>query len=310
MDKKAFFYIDDVIWVLRDITREKTNSVFDNPFLGILKRAHDMYGLKVQLNLFNRTDFFYGSDEFTLSDVTDRYGNEWKENSDWLKFSFHAKQEFPDYPYINADYKDVKSDYDYMAENVKRFASEENLGKTVVPHWTVMSRDGAKALADCGVKILSFTNGSEPAEYSGNPSDLPYGHAARCLQNRKPETKIYVRQTKDTAISRALCGYNNLPSDVASLHIGTLKPYKDEKTGINLFSLCNTPALNLLKVGDIPDAFDKVLGSLYVGTMIHEQYFYKDYYQYQPDYDEKILTAAQILYQNGYTFFFPHELCN
>ena len=30
--KKAHFLIDDVIWVLRDITRQRPNSLFDNPF--------------------------------------------------------------------------------------------------------------------------------------------------------------------------------------------------------------------------------------------------------------------------------------
>lgn len=64
MEKKAYFYIDDVIWVFRDLTRKRPASLFDNAFLNVLKTAHDRYGLKVQLNVFYRTDFFYGNDEF------------------------------------------------------------------------------------------------------------------------------------------------------------------------------------------------------------------------------------------------------
>ena len=45
--KKAYFYIDDTIWVLRDITRENNKSLFDNKFMNMLRTAHDKYGLKV-----------------------------------------------------------------------------------------------------------------------------------------------------------------------------------------------------------------------------------------------------------------------
>ncbi|MBE6912433.1 MAG: hypothetical protein E7473_07900 [Ruminococcaceae bacterium] len=56
MNKKAYFYIDDTIWVLRDLTRTKPESLFDAPLFKVLKKAHDEYGLKTQLNLFYRTD--------------------------------------------------------------------------------------------------------------------------------------------------------------------------------------------------------------------------------------------------------------
>ena len=67
--KKAYFYIDDTIWVMRDIARQKPASLFDNPFMNMLKTAHDRYGVKTQLNMFYRTDYFYGNDEFTLSEM-------------------------------------------------------------------------------------------------------------------------------------------------------------------------------------------------------------------------------------------------
>ena len=49
-------------------------------------------------------DSFYGNDKFNLSQMTDAYKAEFEAASDWLKFAFHARQEFPDYPYINANY--------------------------------------------------------------------------------------------------------------------------------------------------------------------------------------------------------------
>ncbi len=83
--KKAAMYIDDAIWIFRDLTRQRPKSMFDNPFLGALKAAHDRYGLKLQINCFYRTDVFYGMDEFSLADMTDAYRGEWQASKDWLR---------------------------------------------------------------------------------------------------------------------------------------------------------------------------------------------------------------------------------
>ena len=58
MTKKASLYIDDVIWLFRDLTRQRPASLFDNPFIQIFKTAYEKYGVKTQFNLFYRTDFF------------------------------------------------------------------------------------------------------------------------------------------------------------------------------------------------------------------------------------------------------------
>ena len=212
MDKKTFFFIDDVIWFLRDITRERPASIFDHHFLKVLKTAHDKYGLKVQLNLFYRTDYFYGTDEFTLSDVTDAYKAEFEANSDWLKMSFHAKQEFPDYPNVNADYDDIKGLYTMMKNEVIRFAGENSWGgDSLVTHWLPLSKDACKALADCGAKMVCCTSG-DTEEYVDQTDCLPYGHLGRLLQNRKPETKLFFRDSRDVAIEKSICGWNHLTS--------------------------------------------------------------------------------------------------
>jgi len=134
MSKKAYFYIDDTIWVLRDLTRTRPASLFDTPLLKVLKKAHDRYGVKVQLNLFYRTDYFYGYDEFTLADVTDAYKSEWEEASDWLKMAFHAKEEFPDYPHINASYQDVYEHFKAIAYEVFRFKCNRSFTYGLCPH--------------------------------------------------------------------------------------------------------------------------------------------------------------------------------
>ena len=94
--KFASFFIDDAIWFLRDLARTRPASLFDVPFLKQLKESHDRFGLKLQINLFYRTDFFYGMDEFSLKEVPDTYKAEFQANKDWLKLGFHSLQEFPD----------------------------------------------------------------------------------------------------------------------------------------------------------------------------------------------------------------------
>ena len=168
MNKKAFFYIDDTIWALRDLTRTKPKSLFDTPLFKVLKTAHDKYGLKVQLNLFWRTDYFYGNDEFCLADVTDAYKAEFEEASDWLKMAFHAKEEFPDYPHVNSKYKDVFDLFKMTEKEVFRFAGEKSFTYASCLHWLPVSKEGVKALYDCGVRLMDATYG-ELSEYNGDP---------------------------------------------------------------------------------------------------------------------------------------------
>ena len=310
MVKKCFSFIDDVIFTFRDIARERPKSIFDNPFMKMLKKAHDLYGMKVQLNAFFRTDFFYGSDEFSLSEMPDCYKSEFEEASDWLKIAFHAKQEFPDYPYVNADYDDVKMDFDKFRKEVFRFAGEKSFAYSVIPHWNPISKDGCRALYDSGVKIISASAGERFA-YNGDPASLPYGHAFRLLQNRKPETELYFRGGRNTAINSSICAYNHLPAELMEAMKKKLTAYKDEETGIYFKRFSYGPCLNLYQLDELEEGFSKAgFDGEYFGYGNHEEYFYSDYYAYQPDYADKVLKAAEIMHRNGYEYFFVEEIVN
>ncbi len=307
MSKKTFFFVDDVIWCLRDLARNHPHSMFDVPYFKMLKTAHDKYGLKIQLNLFYRTDFFYGSDEFTLADVPADYKKEWEDNSDWLKLAFHAKQEFPDYPYINAEYNDVKNDFLDIQREVYRFASPKNFAYSLIPHWLPVSKDACRALADCGVKYVSPSSG-EREEYNGDPASLPYGHAMRLLQNRKPETKIFIRHGLNTAIARSLSGYNHISQEQQDETGWNLKYIQDRETGIRFKKLGHGYALNLRKVDTLADELQENMDKEFIGIGNHEQYFYSDYLAYQPDYAEKLYVACDTVVKNGYEFIFADDI--
>ena len=309
MTKKAYFFIDDVIWCLRDITRQKPKSIFDIPFMAMLKKAHDLYGLTVQLNLFYRTDFFYGNDEFTLAEMTDEYKTEWETNSDWLKMAFHAKQEFPDYPYVNATYDDVKANYEAVINEIKRFAGEKSIAHAVIPHWLPISKEGCKALADCGVKLISPSSG-ERTEYTGDPTVLPYGHSFRLLHNRQPETMLCARMTKNKSLLSSICGYNHISQEEHNNTFGTLKAVKDKETGLWFKKLGGGPTINNNNLEDFNPAYEKRNGDEFIGTGTHEQYFYSDYYAYQPDTEEKLLKMAEIMHELEYTYITADEIIN
>ena len=310
MEKIAFFFIDDVIWVFRDLARQKPLSLFDNPFMKMLKENHDEFGLTVQLNIFYRTDFFYGNDEFTLSDMPDTYKPEFEANSDWLRLAFHAKQEFPDYPYVNATYEDVYDNYNTIVGEIKRFAGEKSVANILVPHWLPVSREGCRALYDCGVTITGCSYG-ETEEYTGDQSVLPYGHAQRLLNNRQPETKLFVRKTRDTRIQASICGQNHLSEeDYASTKFKNASVL-DEVTGLRYRCISGGPCLNLYKDGeDVRQTLENIIanGAEYIGCATHEQYFYSDYFAYQPNTAEKFRAMSKTLHDAGYRFITADEL--
>ena len=305
--KKCYFFIDDVIWCLRDIARQKPDSIFDQHFLGALKKAHDMYGLKVQLNLFYRTDFYYGMDEFTLKDMPDTYKKEWEDNSDWLRFGFHSYQEFPDYPFVNADYDDVKKVFELITGEVKRFAGEGSFAKALLTHWLPVSKEGCKAIYDSGIKLMGTSYGSRD-EYNGDPNSLPYGHAQRLLNNRKPETGVFSRGTRDKAIDNSICGYNHINSEICDAMLTNFKAHKDEDTGLYFKRFSYGPCLNLTPLNEIENDLKPHLGNEFIGYATHEQYSYPDYFAYQADSEDKLFTAAKTLHDAGYEYFFIEEI--
>ena len=306
MTKKVQFFIDDIIWVFRDLTREIPKSLFDNSYMAILKRAHDEFGVKVQLNAFYRTSFWYGDDEFSLSDMSDAYKKEWEEASDWLKIGFHSKEEWPDYPYINADYDLVDSNFKLIKNEVIRFAGEKTFALSVVPHWAPISRDGIQALYDNGIRVAYATYG-EKVPFEGNGASLPYGHEFRLLHNRKPETGIYNKVTRDAAIARALCSYNHVPEDEYTACMGKLKTVKDKEIGM-CYTTAAQAVLNLIPLDILEEELSKFTNQEYLSIGNHEQYYYSDYYAYQPDYAEKIYTMGRIMKENGFKFIFAEDL--
>lgn len=111
------FSIDDCALIFKNLTNENYQSIFEEPVLGKLKQLHDDYGLKVCLYVF------YDFGGFCMKNCTDKFSDQFRQNSDWLKLAPHA---------FNSDCLQTDSvNYDYMRDNLRRISSDENLTKTV-----------------------------------------------------------------------------------------------------------------------------------------------------------------------------------
>lgn len=310
MEKLSYFFIDDVIWTFRDIARERPASLFDNPFMNMLKYNHDKYGLTVQLNLFYATDVYYGNDFFNLSEFPDTYKEEFQNNKDWLTLAFHARQEFPDYPYVNASYEDVYDDYKLIENEVLRFAGEGLFSDVLCTHWLPLSKDACRALCDCGIRIDSPSYG-EKREYEGDMSVLPYGHAARLLQNRKPETKLFTRKGADPRLGTSVCGYNHVLDEEYSTTHAKNCSVPDPELNLRHRELCTDGlCLNLITPEEIVEKVKNLAAQNveYIGCATHEQYYYDHYFAYQPDTFEKFETMSKAVHDAGYRFVTFREL--
>ena len=106
-------------------------------------------------------------------------------------------------------------------------------------------------------------------------------------------------------ISVSACGYNHLMPEQVKLTTGNYTWLHDRATGCHFMSFrCGAPCLNLYRLEDIPAAMRKILVTDYVIHATHEEYWYKNYFAYQPDSREKLLAACRTVREAGYTYIF------
>jgi hypothetical protein len=258
--KKCCFTIDDCILALEDINNHKESytSIFESPYLGLLKDVHDQYGTCVHINLF-----YQSQSGFNLSEMTDKFKSEFILNSSWLHFTFHAFQEFPDKPYRNASYDKVKKDYQLVTNEIMRFAGKEVLSNCTTLHWGEANVYGIRALRSMGINSLAcyFTfdqdNHTVVSYYLSN--DQVHHAADRDFWVDNQENIIFVKL--DAVLDK-------IPADQIEKHFNELAMHPHQ--------------------------------SGFIETVIHEQYFYSSYENYEPDYRERVLNLAKWLNGHGY----------
>ena len=266
--RKYRFTVDDNIQFLEDLTRNQNrySSIFENPYLAGFYRLHQRFGLKVTLNLF----FSYYEDSFSLRDMTARFREEFLANSDWLRFSFHARHNDPPDPYANRPAQEILRDFDDVMEQVVRFAGRRCISDFMTVHYLLCTREACLALQSRGVRgLMGF-----PSERDGSLTFTGYLEGTRAKQ------------------------------------MGQVSLCQDADTG--LYFIRNDMVINACPLEEIPGRLNAVehssAGTGYFDVMIHEQYFYRDYEAFQPDFFEKLQTVFSWLEQRGYSCVFLDDI--
>ena len=298
-DKKSFkrcnCYIDDHSFFFTDLAKERPKSAFDHFYLKGLKNIHDKYGLKVTLNAFYHNDHH----DFELKDMPDIWRNEFIDNSDWLKFSFHSYGEFPDRPYLETTREQFASDWDLVQGEIHRFAGEESYIPPVVIHWANIHPVAAQEMIARGTRCYS-TN--MRARVMGGPS----------LADRQKGGNMTQVQARSASGADKACD-----TDALTMHYGFADEYNYIKKhgviydpGLNLFFFGACGKLggcccNLVPLADVPARCKSMLeGTAAVGTEVinfasHEQYTFPYYPNYLPDHMQRIEEATRCLIAEG-----------
>ena len=80
----------------------------------------------------------------------------------------------------------------------------------------------------------------EPAvPYDGDRNRLPYGHAFRLENNRKPEAAFYWRDSRDAAIMSSVCSYNHISAAQEAMTANSYGYVLDPDTGMAFKHLFN-----------------------------------------------------------------------
>jgi hypothetical protein len=262
---KYRFSFDDNILFLKDISLNsgRYKSIFENPYLACLKKVHDTLGTKIHLNIY------YQTEGFNLSQMTDKFRNEWKANAGWMGLSFHALQNSPDMPYLHSGYDQVKKDCVLVQEQIKRFAGEEVMGPETTLHWGEATVEGCRALRDSGYKVLA-------GYFNVDDDQGPVSYYLTVDQRRHIKKRFIWRDNAEGIIFTRLAAV------------------------VNHFKLVSEVVPYLDKV-------KKIFNPPYIDLMIHEQYFYPQYESFQPNWGEKVMAAAKWAVDNGYKPAFYKE---
>ena len=269
--KKYRFSLDDNIWFLQNLAKNQNvyKSMFEDPYLTLLKTMHDKYGTKFHVNIYYECPEFGG---FNLTQMPDKYKDEWKANSDWLRLSCHANANLPDRPYIQATYNQAYFEFNRVNQQILRFAGEEAFAdKVTTIHWGEATDDTVRAMRDLGVKAMV---GCYQWGTSSN-TDIAY--------NLTPE-------------QCALADYYGM--------------YYDKKTDMIFFRYSNA-GIQGAPLDKIHQTFynGDAKRPLYKfrELCVHEQYFYKHYFAHIPNYYERFDIAIRSCIEDGYEPSFAAE---
>lgn len=298
-DKQSFkrynFFIDDHIFLFTDLAKESPKSAFDHFYLKRLKELHQRWGLKLTLNCF----YHNAHHEFTLSELSDRYKSEFIDNSDWLKFSFHSKSEFPDRPYQELELEEFCADYDLVTEHLHRICGEESFIPPINVHWAVLQPSLMEEFIRRGTTCTNasmrpyVSSGPSAAAREGKKSDINAVQQSGTVKADDSFAKEYFsRPEEDTYLQRERKYYNfDLGIFIARANICcNLVPLEETANRLNYYF----------------EQAQETGNEIFHGAS-HEQYTFPYYKNYIPDHFDRIELTVKMLTEYGCKAVFFNE---
>ncbi len=264
---------DDNILFLQDLHahREEYQSLFDNPYLAIYKKAHDLFGACVHLNLYYKyteeemKDFSAHKNPFNLSMMTDRFKGEWEANADWLQLSFHARRNNPDSPYLHARRAEIAQDIELVHREILRFAGPKTLSPVTTLHFGAANLTVTRVLREYGYRGLAGYFEITPE----NETLVSYHYPIEWVRH-VGERDFWKDQQEDVMLGRI---------DLVLNAEKEPQPLIDQLEEIQK----NHPG----RAG-------------FLSLLMHEEYFYPDYKNNRPRFEELVLKPCQWCYEHGY----------
>ncbi len=253
-------YIDDHSFFFRDICKNDHKSIFDCFYLAKLRQLHRDFGVKINLNCFNTTP----ERDFSLALFPDKYKSEFEDNAHWLRLAFHAENEFPNIPYLNATPEQLAADFDLVAKELKRIAGRAYTAGLQI-HWADVPPSCYQVLADRGVKMLP-------------------------TRGRLPDSR-----------QRKICDYH-LPDDILEylhyqqgwMHFETGLIFYDAFTGTREWTPLEKTGPALL------ERIENPAKSHLLNIVGHEQYWWPFYKNFVPDIYDRYAMAFRFVLDRGY----------
>ena len=265
--------IDDNCFFFTDLAREKPKHIMEHFYLAGLKKLHDKYGAKFILKCFYRND--HDDKKFTLSEMPDAYKEQFEENADWLHLAFHALSEFPDRPYQHCTEERLAHDYDLTTGELRRIAGDKCCTCPTNVHWAMLPPSLFHVMRERGVKILTSSGfmsnrlivDGKVEEISGAACDIGFFYeqdVARYMLDRR----CYYDADYDLFLSRTFFCFNiDTPEEI----VAKIKQEDQAGRGTEMLEI--------------------------VG---HEQYAYQRYFNYLPDYFQRLEAGIRTADELGY----------
>lgn len=122
------------------------------------KELHDLYGTKVTFYCF------YEFSNIRLKNITSQYRQEFEENSDWLKFGFHAYDAVREYNSSSSQY-DIDKDYLTVMTELERIVGKQSITTKLRLEKFSLNEENAKKLRTYGVNVLFGSDSLEKSSY-------------------------------------------------------------------------------------------------------------------------------------------------